>query len=145
MDTIDVGLLTLMSIVIGWVVVNHQHNRREDRKEFRALSDRAKALTASIAKDAMAFHCEGKTDLTAQIKWDLDALELELTLFPNYSVRDGPLLSCYVAFADAVMGGDFEAAEPSKVDRNAPIVLAILRTRNALIGEIEHQFRAYFR
>jgi hypothetical protein len=145
MDTVDVGVLSIFVLVVGWVVVNGQHNQREDRKESRALSDRAKAATLDIARVALRYHCEGAFELTSQIKWDLDALELELSLFPNYGTRGGPLISRYVAFVDAVTGGHFESANYQSLPRDAPEVAAILRTRNYLLTEIERQFRAYFR
>lgn len=145
LDTADVGLLSLAVLIVGWGVVNHQHNRREDRKEFRTLTDRAKAAAVLIAKDALTLHCDGKTELTSQIKWDLDALELDLMLMPNYDTRGGPLLGRYVDFVDAVTGGDFESAAPRKLARDAPEVAAVLRARNFLLSEIERQFRAYFR
>lgn len=140
-----VSLLSLCAVVLGWIVVNHQNNKREDRKEFRALVDRSRDLAMSIASCALEFHSKADSSLTSKLKWDLDALEIYLMQLPNFTVKDGPMLTRFAAFYDAVTGGDFEASKPQIKDQNSEEIRAVLRTRNKLVEEMECQFRAYFR
>jgi len=43
-------------IILGWLIINYQHNARETRKEIRAALDKIDALLEDIEQKAIAFH-----------------------------------------------------------------------------------------
>ena len=135
--------LPLLLVVIGWLVVNSQHNRRETRKEGRALIDAAKKLVQEIAKNAVAYHCDGKDDVAFDIKASLEALEIELERTPHF-FKVSPLMYKFVKFSEAVTGGQFESASREKLPVTAPLILDILRSRNVLLSELERQFKVHY-
>lgn len=143
-DSEYIPYFALLLVVMGWFVANLQANKREDRKEARALVDAAKARAMQIAGDSLKYLCEGQTDLAIQIKSSFEALEVELTRLPNFSSKASPLLKTLIDFQDAVTGGDFETASPARRTSQSPEVAAVLRTRNAFHAELERQFRVHY-
>ncbi|MBV8045683.1 MAG: hypothetical protein JO171_00905 [Paludibacterium sp.] len=129
-------------VVLGWIVVNWQNDKRELRKEARSLIDAAKKLVGEIAVKAVNYHVDGQHGLTFEIKAGLDALEIECERLP-YFVKDSPLMGAHVAFTDAITGGDFEATAPAKKAPNSPEVATILRTRTEMLAELERVFRVH--
>lgn len=130
-------------VVAGWVIVNHQNDKRETRKEARSLVDAAKKLVGDIASKALDYHVNGNTDLAFEIKAGLDQLEIECERLPSF-VRGCPLMAALIALQDAATGGDFESAVPLKKSRTSPEVLAILRARTELLAELERVFRVRY-
>lgn len=137
--------ISLLLIVFGWFVANHQANRREERKEARALVDESRKRIAEITTASLSYEMEGKAELTTTIKSSLDLLEVDLRRMPHMQFKGSPLLRALVDFQDAVTGGDFESADHPKRTFVSPEVQAILRTRNALIAELERQFAVFFK
>lgn len=138
------GLLPLGLVVVGWIVVNWQNDRRESRKEARAAADRAKRLIAEVAISSLDHMKAPSSEKAAMIKLMLEEAELELEVFPHFAVKDNPLMKRLIQFQDAVTGGDFESASSSPKDGASPEAVHVRVTRNALLSEIEHQFRASF-
>ena len=136
--------LSLLGIVIGWFVANHQANRREDRKEARSLVDQVKSRANLIAEQSLQYQCEDKSELAVLIKSSIDALEIDLSRMPNFAVKNAPLITALIDFQDAVTGGDFETAGRIKRSAASDEIATVLRTRNRLLSEIERQFRAYY-
>ena len=131
--------------VIGWAIVNWQNNRREERKEARALLDSAKKLAVELAAKAQDYMCQADRDeeLEAEIKAGLDALEIELTRLPNYqSLRN--LVSAVADFGDAATGADFESAARRARVRNEPEPQALVAARNTLLIRMEQVFASEF-
>ncbi len=129
-------------IVSGWALVNHQNNLRETRKEARSMADNAKKSAIEIATQSVKFlTIEGVSGL--EIKSHLELLEIELERFPQFSNRSS-LMKSFTAFADAVTGGDFEAANRSVKLPESTEVGAVFLTRNQLLAEIERQFKIHY-
>ena len=135
--------LPLLLVVAGWAVVNHQNNRRETRKEMRALLDSTKKATVEVARLAVAYYCDAEAEAAHEIKWSLQALEIELERLPGFDQRSR-LLKKFVEFSEAATGGDFESADRPKRTRAAPEIASIQRTRNLLIAELELQFKKQY-
>jgi len=134
-----------MLVVIGWILVNYQNDKRELRKEARALVDAAKKSIVELAAKAVSYHVDGKVDTAYEIKAGIEALEVECERLPGASfLRNSPLMLCLVAFADAMTGGDFESQSPQKKSPTSPEVAVILRTRTAMISELERVFRVHY-
>lgn len=135
--------LAPLLVVVGWAVVNQQHNKRESRKEARTLVDSTKKAVVELAKMAVAYQVQANADLAHDIKAGLEALEIELERTPHFA-KWSPLMERYIAFADAATGGDFETTERKQRTLTAPEVAEVQRTRNALLAELERQFRGEY-
>ena len=135
--------LTPALVFVGWMVVNHQNNKRETRKEFRALVDTAKVEARTIAKLRLDDMLKGANDNALEITSGLTALEVNLERFDNF-LPNTPLMSAYVAFSEALTGGDFQSAARTARPRNDPAIGAVLRTRDELFASLEQKFRAVY-
>lgn len=137
--------LALLLVVVGWGVVNSQHNKRESRKEARAAADRAKVLISGVARASADYMAKPDPTKANAIKLDLELAELELEVFPNFKVKGNPLMGRLVEFQDAVTGGDFESGTAKEKLPDSPEAARVRITLTALMAEIEKQFRAYFK
>lgn len=132
--------IPLLLVVAGWAVVNHQNNRRETRKEMRASVDATKKAIIEVSRLAVDYYCGIGAEAAHEIKWSLQALEIELERLPGFDQRSS-LLKRFVEFSEAATGGDFESADRPKRTRAAPEIAAIQHTRNLLIAELEVHFK----
>ena len=137
--------LPALLVVIGWGLVNHQNNKRETRKEARALIDSVKKQATDVARQAVSYHCETKPDLAYDIKAALEQIEIELERLRDPCFhRQGPLMDAFVCFSNAITEGEFETAGAGGLLQTAPQIHRIRRTRNTLFAEVERQFRAHY-
>lgn len=49
-------IVTWVIVIIGWLIVNHQNNNRERRKEIRQAIDKIVNRIEEIEQDALRFH-----------------------------------------------------------------------------------------
>ena len=82
MDDFVKTFVTPFLVLIGWIVVNNQNNKRETRKEFRSLVDTAKVEARTIAKLGKVCETSGRPRLARALTVgeDIghDAIELRL-------------------------------------------------------------------
>lgn len=125
----------------GWYVVNRQNNKREARKEERALIDSVKKLVIDLTGQARSYMCtEARNeDIEADIKLRLSQIEIELGRLPRYA-ETSSLVDAVAAFGDAATSADFESATRSarKISDPEPQMLAL--TRNDLLQKLELLF-----
>ena len=62
-DSVWSQAVTWSLVIGGWLVINHQHNARETRKEVRAAIDRLNAALDEIECLAVNFHTGNSFDL----------------------------------------------------------------------------------
>lgn len=129
-------------VVAGWYIVNRQNDKREARKEARAIINAAKTEVVAVAKLAVEYKLKADRGVAHEIKARLEALEIELENLAYFGNKS-PLLKRYVAFTDATTGGDFDAAQPAVRELHSPEVLKILATRNDMLSELEAEFRVH--
>lgn len=137
--------LPVLATVAGWAIVNHQNNRREIRKEERALIDAAKKLVIELAAKARAYMCGASRseDIEADIKSGLEQLEIELSRLRGYS-KNLALISAMAGFADAATGADFESAARRARLGSDPEPQALVIARNMLMMQLEALFSARY-
>src|SRR5689334_9586069 len=124
------AFLPLIFVLVGWFVVNYQANKREDRKEARAMFDGARKWIMEIADNSIKYQCDDKPELALPIKSTLDVLETEFERVPNFGVRGHPLMGRLIEFQDAVTGGDFESESRTRRTLSSVEVALVLATRN---------------
>lgn len=133
--------LPIAATLAGWWVVNLQANKREARKEERALIDSAKKLAIETSGKARTYMCTNARceDVEAEIKLLLDQLEIELTRLPGYA-SDGELVDAMGRFANAATGADFESAERRARTPSDPEPQELAAARNELLRRLEAPF-----
>jgi hypothetical protein len=133
----------LIMTVVGWWYVNSQSNRRETRKEHRALIDASKREVANIANEAAEYRCDVRSDLAPKIKWSLQALEIDLERLPGF-FPTSEIMKGLMDFSDACTGGDFEMTERVAHLAESEEVRSIFAQRNLLIQHLEKWFRSQY-
>lgn len=136
-------VVTWILIAVGWAIVNSQHNKRETRKEARVMADNSKRLTVEVTKLAIQYFCSRDEHLASDIKSELQVLEIEFERFPLFK-RGSTLMTRFVEFSDLVTGGNFESQSRVVLSSHSSELAGIRRARNALMGEIEHQFTVHY-
>lgn len=127
--------------VLGWGIVNYQTNRREARKEDRALIDAAKKLVVETGAAARRYMADAhrNPDTETDIKLALQQLEIELNRLPGYTANVA-LVEAMAAFGDASTGGDFESANRRSKTSADPAMQALASSRNELLAQLELEF-----
>lgn len=140
-----VQALAILAVIIGWVVVNNQNNKRETRKEGRSACDAAKKYALEISTKGRKY-LGGRTDeLAFEIKSDLDLLEVELSRIPYFAIgENSTLLKKFISFSDSLTGDDFEQKNTQPLNPTDERILKIIRCRNQLMHEVERQFKLQF-
>lgn len=133
--------LPTTATLIGWYVVNRQNNKREARKEERALIDGVKKLVIDLTGQARNYMCTETRDegIEAEIKLRLSQVEIELERLPGY-VTTSVLVDAMAAFGDAATGADFESATRTARSNSDPEPQALALARNDLLQKLESLF-----
>jgi hypothetical protein len=130
----------LLLTIAGWWIVNGQNNKREARKEHRALVDGVKRQVLELSVQSLKYLKDTESDLAPSIKWSFDALEVEFTRIPEYATATSNMMLHFVAFSDACTGGTFEQANRESLDFASPEAQQIISTRNQLLETMESWF-----
>lgn len=128
----------LLLTIIGWSLVNWQNNKREDRKECRALIDAAKREIVRIADDATCYFMDTTSQLDRQITWSLDALEIEIERL--HSTGPHELVTVFSEFADACTSGEFQQKGRIPLGHESEQIRSIHLARNRMISSLENHF-----
>ena len=66
-------IVTWLLIIAGWLLVNHQNNIREKRKEIRTILDKIQSFLDEIEIQAIQYHTnQASSDLAFQLKRSLN-------------------------------------------------------------------------
>lgn len=129
--------------LIGWFIVNHQNNEREERKEARSAADRCKTIAREVTQSGFNYWL-GKNEVAAwQIKAQLEELEVEITRFPESKGRS-KLIDKHIDLVEAITALDFESASMKPRASDHSIFREMAMARQRLLYEIEHQFSKHF-
>lgn len=146
----DVGVIELVTrvapvivVIVGWIVVNYQNNKREIRKERRKAADEAKSIIREIYQSAVIYYTKAERDQEQKIKNLLDELEIELQRIPergqNTSGMKG-LIFRLNDLRDTITLDPFESAALCPLLPDDDIIRSIALSKNQLIAEIEDNF-----
>lgn len=132
--------MPLALTVVGWWWVNRQNNRREARKEHRALLDAAKRQVVDVSAKTVAYLQDADSVLAPEIKWAFDELEVELLRLPDFGKDGSELLRDFVLFTDACTGGRFEEAGRPAVGSASSEIQMVIWRRTRLLSALEAWF-----
>ena len=133
------SLLTLL----GWFLVNHQNNTREQRKEMRAAADQCKNLAREGVELGMKYWVGDEDTHAWQVKAALDELEVEICRFPDHKGRI-KLLEHHADLLDAITGSDFESVTRKVRPATDPLMRNVAKVRQRILHEIENQFQTHY-
>lgn len=132
-------------VIIGWLIINHQHNSRETRKEIRASLVELYKLLDVIEADAFAYHT-GAADqaLSRKIKRELDQI------YARVSLALAKTITCdcskeITSFRKSITLENFETANFKKKSPDDEMFTGILVAKRRLITVLEHAYTEKYR
>lgn len=136
--------ITWILVFFGWLVINYQHNKREDRKELRAIVDDLKNRIYSLEERAVQYHCTNEVKLSEsnQIKLDIQRLISDIRLQGLFSSEQTTKI--FKDLRRAITLNNFESATHKALPSDHLILSEIHESIDELIELIETTFRARY-
>lgn len=109
--------VTWLLVVVGWLIVNWQNNRREERKEIRTALNQIYTDIENLQKKATKYH----KSATRNVKLETKIIVMERKLSEHLSylrLRDSSFGPSYSLFIDAITLNNFES--PTFVQQTSP-------------------------
>lgn len=81
-------LLNIIVVLVGWFVINRQHNQRETRKEIKQHIDDIHDLLSNLLGEAIEHHqfpCDKKKEDLYKISFLIDHLETKILLLKVFN------------------------------------------------------------
>ena len=132
-------------VILGWIIINTQHNRRETRKEIRAALNNFYELLNEIEDDAITYHTSsGDPVLSRRIKRRLSQLYRRV----NLAFQDTIECQCasqITAFRRAVTLHNFDTATYTQLKASDPVFEEITATKERLVNVLEQAFMTKYR
>ncbi|WP_110946436.1 hypothetical protein [Pseudomonas bohemica] len=138
------SLFTLMTVVLGWIVVNWQNNNREERKEVRSSLSEAIEEITSLEDEAVKYHsadsrsAEGEREITKRIT-RLSSRIRHLGIESDESRR------LFIRFKQSMTLDNFETNRFSQQGTDSEILEMISMRSEELQDALETQFSRLFR
>jgi hypothetical protein len=132
-------------VIVGWIVINAQHNRRETRKEIRAALNDLYDMLNDIEDDAFVYHTgAGDPVLSRRIKRKLGQIfaRVNLALVKTIDLRCASEIG---AFRRAVTLHNFDTARHQSLLPVDQIFEEITATKERLVNRIERAFLEKYR
>lgn len=135
-------ILTWLLIIAGWVIVNHQNNIREKRKEIRVTLDKIQIFLDEIENQAIQYHTvEASNDLSFQLKRNLNQkLRDKLKILKTRNLDVKTCNSHLTKFRQAVTLDNFDTSNYKTQTLNDDLIKNILLTKDRLSQEFEQSF-----
>jgi hypothetical protein len=134
--------MTWVLIIAGWLIVNHQNNIREKRKEIRVTLDKMQFFLDEVEIQAIQYHTnQASSDLAFQLKRSLNQKlrdRLEILKIRNLDVK-----KCYpllIKFRQAVTLENFDTSNYKAQNLNDDLIKNILLAKDRLSQEFEKSF-----
>lgn len=136
--------VTWILVVVGWVIVNWQNNRREDRKEVRAALTKICLDIGELEKDGITFHTSRTQNYNLASKILLAQAKLSEHL-SHLRIRRSSYFSELTAFTDAISLENFHDSKFVRQAISSPLVDNIRDTATELEAVLEAEFSNLFR
>lgn len=139
------GPISWLLVIVGWLVINSQHNRRETRKEIRAALNDLYEMLNEIEDDAFKYHTGGgDAALSRKIKRRVGQLHsrVNLAFINTIDTRCGSEIA---AFRKAVTLQNFDTVSHTALPITDPMFENITGTRERLVIALEQAFLNRYR
>ncbi|MFL1552561.1 hypothetical protein ACI77I_26355 [Pseudomonas sp. D47] len=136
--------VTWILVVVGWIIVNWQNNRREDRKEVRAALTKMYSDISELEKDGITFHTSKQQDynLASQILLAQGKLSERLS---HLRIRRSSYSGELTAFTDSISLENFYDSNFVRQSISSPLANNIRDTAKELEAVLEDEFSNLFR
>lgn len=136
--------VTWALVVVGWLIVNWQNNRREERKELRAALSQMYEDIDSLQKKALKYHKSISRDLKLETK--IIIMQKKLSEHLSFlRLRNSSFVGEYSNFIDAITLKNFESGAFMQQKQGSPILDSIIDTAIELESALELEFAMLFR
>ncbi|WP_346397552.1 hypothetical protein [Pseudomonas syringae] len=136
--------VTWALVVIGWLIVNWQNNRREERKELRAALSQIYEDIGTVQKKALKYHKSISRDQKLETK--IIIMQKKLSEHLSFlRLRNSSFVSEYSDFIDAITLENFESVAFVQQTQGSPILDNIIDTAIELESALELEFAMLFR
>lgn len=135
--------MSIVVVMLGWVVINMQNNRRESRKEIRSALNDVQELIKTAERDAIEFKTKS---FDSKSKYDLififRQISTRLQLVSKY--LDVDLTPQITKFRRSVMERNWDSGDFVEVEKSDNSIKAIKLSSSKLSTEMEVVFfRSY--
>ncbi len=135
--------VTWALVVIGWLIVNWQNNRREERKELRAALSQIYEDIGTVQKKALKYHKSISRDQKLETK--IIIMQKKLSEHLSFlRLRNSSFVSEYSDFIDAITLENFESVAFVQQTQGSPILDNIIDTAIELESALELEFAMLF-
>jgi len=136
--------VTWILVVLGWVIVNWQNNRREDRKEVRAALTKMYSDIAELEKAGILFHTSKSQDYN--LASDILIMQGKLSeRLSQLRIRGSSYSNELAFFTDSISLENFLDANFVRQSVSSPLVNSIRDTSKELESVLEVEFSNLFR
>lgn len=142
LSQIDIGQwVTWILVFIGWLVINAQHNKREDRKELRSVVDDLKNRIYKLEERAVHYHCKQEVTSTEsnQIKLEIQRLISDIRL--QGLCNPAAMSKSFKELRRAITLNNFESIRHEALTSDHVTLSEIHEAVDDLLGLIEAGFR----
>lgn len=136
--------VTWTLVIVGWLIVNWQNNRREDRKEIRAALTKIYSDINDLQQEAINFHTSKRQDFNLESKIVLTQGRLTDHL-GHLRIRSSSYFTQLSAFIDAITLENFQDSKFTRQAISSELVDNIRDTANELEAALENEFSQLFR
>ncbi|MEG8233812.1 hypothetical protein [Pseudomonas orientalis] len=136
--------VTWALVIIGWLIVNWQNNRREERKEIRTALSKIFDDVAALQNEAITYHTSASRNFNLETK--IVMMESRLSEHLSYlRIRNSSYTSEYASFVDSIMLNNFESSTFFRQAPSSIIIESIRDTSSELESALELEFSNLFR
>lgn len=134
-------IVSWLLIISGWLVINRQHNQREDRKELRTQLDKLIALLISLEGDAISYHLANEIESSSarNIKVKLKRVSHSVRHLSLGKVTD--VNRRVISLRRAITLENFDTVHHTPQDPRSDLVDAINHSLDELVNYLEDAFR----
>jgi len=133
-------IITWLLVITGWVIINHQQNIRETRKELRSNLDEIKLSLISIEKKSIKYHMNDiDASLASEIKLSISRVSTEIKLLALLDKETQKTL--IKTFRQAITLNNFDADNHVSYNYGSELILEISSTVDEISIALEQTFR----
>lgn len=137
-------VITWALVISGWIIVNWQNNRREDRKEIRSALNQIYADIDALQKKSIKYHKSSERNLKAEAKINIMNRRLSEHL-GHLGLRLSSYSEEYAQFIDSITMENFETTTFTQQKEGDLILDRIRDNSSYLESALENEFSSLFR
>lgn len=137
-------IVTWLTAILGWIVVNYQNNRREGRKEIRSAINEIVELIEKTENEAVNYHTSEDSNPTLSIK-----IKTSLTKIADriryLELHDSKTSRNLYDFRSAITIRNFDTASHSQQAMDSELIEELSAAAANLIDSLETSFSSLYR